>query len=411
MIICRDIHIKNWNRLEIAMCKKKQKEKSTKIKIKPISLEIYDHNDKLAPQLERPIDAPDAKQSKDNIDTDNSAEKLQKNTKKGLIERLKLVAGLLPLMSGIIIIAVVIVQMHYANTAEQFYNIEGNLFYSENVYKTLVEIGYFAIYNLLLLPWILYISIEKKFPFLFVIPLVFVTYMLIFYTGLCNLKESINQGIYQADDVNKIILFYLNHPCIPILIFSVLGTVGFLSIIDKGDSKDKKKEEATECTNLKSNKIDDSNGSKDECKESNIITNIIAFFCYFGILATAVALVVWLANFISGVFFISNRGSYPQKITYEIVQNQNNSELNGSSVQTTSTSNIQVVILHRGSQVLLMNGKIDGKENINPQEDITSSSNLEIDTSSYEFQEASQYRFYRKTFNNVTTNAPETNNP
>ena len=77
---------------------------------------------------------------------------------------------------------------------------------------------------------------------------------------------------------------------------------------------------------------------------------------------------------------------------YEIVQLRNTPdyEINGEHI--CSASNFQVVILHRGSQVLLMNGKIDGNETINPQEDM-SSSNLVIDTRSYEFQEASQYRF------------------
>ena len=93
---------------------------------------------------------------------------------------------------------------------------------------------------------------------------------------------------------------------------------------------------------------------------------------------------------------------------YEIVQLRNTPdyEINGEHI--CSASNFQVVILHRGSQVLLMNGKIDGNETINPQEDM-SSSNLVIDTRSYEFQEASQYRFYRKKFNNVTTDPPPNN--
>ena len=83
-------------------------------------------------------------------------------------------------------------------------------------------------------------------------------------------------------------------------------------------------------------------------------------------------------------------------------------EYNYRNEQNKDESPFQVVILHRGSQVLLMNGEIDGNEAINPQEDM-SSSNLVIDTSSYEFQEASQYRFYRKTFNSVTINASENN--
>lgn len=93
---------------------------------------------------------------------------------------------------------------------------------------------------------------------------------------------------------------------------------------------------------------------------------------------------------------------------YEIVQLRNTPdyEINGEHI--CSASNFQVVILHRGSQVLLMNGKIDGNKTINPQEDMLSS-NLVIDTRSYEFQEASQYRFYRKKFKNVTPDPPPNN--
>ena len=101
---------------------------------------------------------------------------------------------------------------------------------------------------------------------------------------------------------------------------------------------------------------------------------------------------------------------------YEIVCKIDNDNLEASKIQSEldsvyydnqqgEKSKFQVVIIHRGSQVLLMNGKIDGHEAINPQEDM-SSSDLVIDTSSYEFQEASLYRFYRKKFNDVTTNPP-----
>ena len=137
---------------------------------------------------------------------------------------------------------------------------------------------------------------------------------------------------------------------------------------------------------------------KGECKQSKIITNIAAIICFICILAAIAVIGAWLWNFILGGVLIINRESYPQKKTYEIVQNNNYPKLNTVSEEISSASNLQAVILHRGSQVLLMNCKI------------TSSSDLVINTSSYEFQEASQYHFYRKTFNNVTTNAPENNN-
>ena len=88
---------------------------------------------------------------------------------------------------------------------------------------------------------------------------------------------------------------------------------------------------------------------------------------------------------------------YFSKSNYEIVRKQSSLSLDCLNNPIVSDSNLQVVILHSGSQVLLMNCKI------------TSSSNLEIDTGSYELQEASQYRFYRKEFKNVTTNTPRHN--
>lgn len=125
-----------------------------------------------------------------------------------------------------------------------------------------------------------------------------------------------------------------------------------------------------------------------------------------------------------------NQNPYMDKRDYEIVQiisasdlerveekiksdsinqtEQGDTEYNYRNEQNKDESPFQVVILHRGSQVLLMNGKIDGNETINPQEDM-SSSNLVIDTRSYEFKEASQYRFYRKEFKHVTTNALQNN--
>lgn len=118
-----------------------------------------------------------------------------------------------------------------------------------------------------------------------------------------------------------------------------------------------------------------------------------------------------------------------EKHTYEIADKLYSSNLGGEEEkQKSSDSNIQVVILHHGSQVLVMNGSVvyeDNKVNeidtvgettntresiVEHPEDCVSPSKLVLDTSSYELQEASQYRFYRKTFNNVTTNAPENNN-
>lgn len=385
--------------------KKKQKEKRTKIKIEPISLEIYDHNDKLVPRIERPIDAPDTKHNKDNIDIDNSADKLQQNEKNGFITGLKILTDLFPLISGMIIASIVVVQIFYANIAEQYYHIEKSLFFTEIVYDKLIYVGGFAIFNLLflLLAIVMYYNIKKEIPLFFYI-IVFLISCVVLSIGL----DAYVKSIYPEKDINRIIL---KDHLVFIFLLSFLGTVGFwimldnivlfhivlklqtlISRIKRLCNKDKKAKKT----------------GKGECKQSKIITIIVAIIFVICVLSAVAVIWAWLWNFILGGVFIINKESYSQKKTYEIVQNNNYTELTDTSGQITSASNIQVVILHRGSQVLLMNGEIDGNETINPQEDV-SSSNLVIDTSSYEFQEASQYRFYRKEFKNVTTNAPENN--
>ena len=87
---------------------------------------------------------------------------------------------------------------------------------------------------------------------------------------------------------------------------------------------------------------------------------------------------------------------------YEIVQLRNTPDYEISDEQKASDSNLQVVILHTGSQILLMNGTIDdGEVEIKSPKDITSSSNLYLDISSYEIRDADKYIFYRKCFASV----------
>lgn len=392
--------------------KKKQKEKRTKIKIEPISLEIYDHNDKLVPRIERPIDAPDTKHNKDNIDIDNSADKLQQNEKNGFITGLKILTDLFPLISGMIIASIVVVQIFYANIAEQYYHIEKSLFFTEIVYDKLIYVGGFAIFNLLflLLAIVMYYNIKKEIPLFFYI-IVFLISCVVLSIGLDAYVKSISQGIYPGEDINGITLCILKYPLVFIFLLSFLGTVGFWIMLDNIVLSHIVLKLQTLISRIKRLCNKDKKAKKTgkgECKQSKIITIIVVIIFVICVLSAVAVIWAWLWNFILGGVFIINKESYSQKKTYEIVQNNNYTELTDTSGQITSASNIQVVILHRGSQVLLMNGEIDGNEVINPQEDV-SSSNLVIDTSSYEFQEASQYRFYRKEFKNVTTNAPENN--
>ena len=379
--------------------KKKQKEKRTKIKIEPISLEIYDHNDKLVPRIERPIDAPDTKHNKDNIDIDNSADKLQQNEKNGFITGLKILTDLFPLISGMIIASIVVVQIFYANIAEQYYHIEKSLFFTEIVYDKLIYVGEFAILNLLFLLFaiVMYYNIKKEIPLLFYV-LVFLISCAVLSTGLYAYVESISQGIYPGEDINGITLCILKYPLVFILLLSFLGTVGFWIMLDNIVLSHIVLKLQTLISRIKRLCNKDKKAKKtgkEECKQSKIITNIVAIICVICVLSAAAVIGAWLWNFILGVGLIFNKESYPQKRTYEIVQNNTYPELNTTSGQVASATNFQVVILHRGSQVLLMNGKIDGNETINPQEDM-SSSNLVIDINSYEIQEASNIVFIEK---------------
>lgn len=91
---------------------------------------------------------------------------------------------------------------------------------------------------------------------------------------------------------------------------------------------------------------------------------------------------------------------YSNKKNYEIAENLNH-------LESASPSNLKVVILHRGTQVILMDGKecldTNGKNNNSSNETLLS--NLFIKTGTYEFHEASGYKFTYKKFKEVTTSS------
>lgn len=136
---------------------------------------------------------------------------------------------------------------------------------------------------------------------------------------------------------------------------------------------------------------------------------------FLGILICAVVAMVLLFEpyYMAIKNFWSN--PYAKKNEYEIVQNLNNfnpnnkldimvsgSDLENNGQNKVSDSNLQVVILHTGSQVLLMNGTVnDGGVEIKNPKHTTSSSNLYLDISSYEIQDADKYIFYGRRFASV----------
>jgi membrane protein len=116
--------------------------------------------------------------------------------------------------------------------------------------------------------------------------------------------------------------------------------------------------------------------------------------------------VLFFLIIIFNLFYIFNLNFEKLRLSnkkyYEIVQLRNTPDCEINGEQKASDSNLQAVILHRGSQILLMNGTIDdGGVEIKSPKDITSSSNLYLDISSYEIQDADKYIFYRKRFASV----------
>lgn len=108
---------------------------------------------------------------------------------------------------------------------------------------------------------------------------------------------------------------------------------------------------------------------------------------------------------------------YPSnKKTYEIVQTISSSNLKEDVTLNISDSSLQVVILHTGSQVVLMNGSLRKNTNgidetieadrsneitIEKFHEIASSSTLYLDTGYYKVQDADKYNFYRIEFHDV----------
>lgn len=143
-------------------------------------------------------------------------------------------------------------------------------------------------------------------------------------------------------------------------------------------------------------------------KESNGLVILGIFIC------AVMAMILLFEPYYRAVQNFWNN-PYAKKNKYEIVQSLNHfssdnkvdivvseSDLENNEENILSDSNLQVVILHTGSQILLMNGTINDRGfEIKSPKDITSSSNLFLDISSYEIQNADKYSFHWRSFASV----------
>ena len=311
---------------------------------------------------------------------------------------IKVIITAFPIISPLL---VALYKYFYTIDAEKYYGIEANLLSLEGtVGNTLITLMGSMLLILFVPILLLYIhKFDHGFNLVFTVTLLSLIIVILYIWLRIILNMTIQHHI----------IFFLIAPVV-----AFLATIGcwFMYQDDVKDDKSwrydtirniisriweiKKAEEKTEECNEEIKKAEE---KTEECNQTikkwTLFWATIFILLFISIIYVYSYIVIFIASI--------NIGKLPsQKKNYEIVQMNNDPELNATSEQICSASNFQVVILHRGSQVLLMNGEIDGHETINPQEDM-SSSNLWIDTKSYEFQEASQYRFYRKKFKYVTT--------
>ena len=323
----------------------------------------------------------------------------------GFIEVIRLIITALPAITPLL---AALYKYFYTIDAENYYGIEANLLSLEGtVGNTLITLMGSTLLILFVPTLLLYIhkfdhGFNKTFANVLLSLIIVILY--IWLTIILNMT------------IQHHIIFFLIAPVV-----AFLATIGgwFMYQDDVKDDKSwrydtirniisriwefKKAEEKTEECNKEIKKAEEKTEEYNKkIKKCTLVCAILFILLFISVIYVYSYIVIFIASI--------NIGKLPsQKKNYEIVQMNNDPELNATSEQICSASNFQVVILHRGSQVLLMNGEIDDKITANLQADM-SSSKLWIDTKSYELQEASQYRFYRKTFNNVTTNAPENNN-
>ena len=305
----------------------------------------------------------------------------------GVIEGIRFIITALPIITPLL---AALYKYFYTIDAENYYGIEANLFSLEGtVGNTLITLMG-SMLLIISVPTLLFIihKFDNGFNLVFTITL-FSLIMVILYIGL---------KIIIIMNTLRHIIFFLLAP-----VFAFLAIIGCWFMYQDDVKGDKSWRYNTIRSTI--SRIWGFKKAEEKTEECNQTIKKWTLFCAT-IFILFFIFVIYVYSFIVISIVYSNRGNLPsQKKNYEIVQMNNDPELNATSEQICFASNFQVVILHRGSQVLLMNGKIDGNETINPQEDM-SSSNLVIDTRSYEFQEASQYRFYKKKFNDVTTNPP-----
>lgn len=311
----------------------------------------------------------------------DSMKEKEDSESKSNVDVSKVLKFLLTVTTPILTIFTVWVRYSYATEVESFYGIEKSLVYSvigSEVVLSLIQNVYPILLPVCLI--FLYFILGKKFSLIFGIFTALISAMFLF-MFIQIIEYLTNWNLNSTSFFSTIF----------IILISILGTIAFwLMYLDETKYKiNWRKSTIRELLNNSNN-----NGNQNK-KSLGFLYRV-----FYGLCFIAAVIIIFAYSFVGAILF-KNTGLSSNKKTYEIVQKLPSTDDTQAGIGTLKAS-IQVVILHHGSQVLLMNGEIDGNEAINPQEDM-SSSTLVIDTSSYEFQEASKYRFYKKKFKKVST--------
>lgn len=273
----------------------------------------------------------------DNKDADNKDKDTQGSNEKTLLinpilkEITEFLSKVGPVLGTVYVILIVLVQDKYCKDAENFYNIDGSHFGVDNIQRFLLPALLSAIYLLFLFISKLYLikkyKIYKAYRANCVINMVAA---LIFMIGIW----------ISFSGVIKIILF-----CVGIIIFIIE-----LFCLVKGCNTNK------------------SNNKNEDCEDIRVFFSFI--FIIFG---------AWFI-----MSYMLNPYYFFKKRKYEIIYDEN-TDFDSNKLD------VEVVILHKGSQIITKKGKIVDDT-------------LYIDKCSYEIKEFSQYKYILRGFTEVDNN-------
>lgn len=284
-----------------------------------------------------------------------------------LKENAEFLSNLVPVLGAVYTIMLVLFQYKYCLDAEKFYKIDSIHFLTDNIQRLLRPLLFIIIYLIFMFNFKCYLSKGSKIKKDYVLNcFINIIASVMFMGGV--LLSSLPCYI-------KVILFLF---ALAILIMECICLiVCFLKKLSKVKYYMQNK---FECNLIKENKIKQVSvpncfiNKAKKCTQNDLFTDIRDFLCYIFIFC---AVLFW-----SYALIDNNR--FFQKRKYEIIQDVN-TDFDSNKLD------VEVVILHKGSQIITKKGKIVDDT-------------LYIDKYSYEIKEFSQYKYILRGFTEVDNN-------